>query len=147
MAWVDYRKAYDLVPHTWLLTIMDLTKIAGNIDIGMEFGFEKCAMIVMKAGTKVETTGIHLPNGERIKELDNNGYKYLGVLQECGILQKDMKERIRSEYISRVKAVAKSFLYSKNLFIAINVWAVSVVRYAAGIVLSLIHISEPTRPY
>ena len=31
MAWVDYRKAYDLVPHSWLLKIMDLTKVAGNL--------------------------------------------------------------------------------------------------------------------
>ena len=31
MAWVDYRKAYDLIPHSWLLKILDLTKVAGNI--------------------------------------------------------------------------------------------------------------------
>ncbi len=31
MAWVDYRKAYDLIPHSWLLRILELTKVAGNI--------------------------------------------------------------------------------------------------------------------
>ena len=50
------------------------------------------------------------------------------------ILYKEMKEKIGNEYISRVKAVAKSFLYSKNLFTAINVWGVSIVKYSAGIV-------------
>ena len=44
-----------------------------------------------------------------------------------------MKEKVREEYLRRVKAVAKSYLYSRNLFTAINVWAVSVVRYTAGI--------------
>ena len=234
MAWVDYRKAYDLIPHSWLLRILDITKVAGNIeklirnsmgmwqteltcngerlcdvnikrgifqgdslspllfvmamiplttllrresfgfkfkgndtkvnhlffmddlklygkseselnelmsvvnrfssDIGMEFGFEKCAMVVLKAGVRVESQGIELPSGDKIKELEESGYKYLGVLQECGILHKEMKEKIGNEYISRVKAVSKSFLYSKNLLSAINVWAVSVVRYSAGIV-------------
>ena len=100
----------------------------------MEFGFEKCAMVVLKAGVRVESKGIELPSGDKIKELEGSGYKYLGVLQECGILHKEMKEKIGNEYMSRVKAVAKSFLYSKNLFTAINVWAVSVVRYSAGIV-------------
>ena len=183
MAWVDYRKAYDLIPHSWLLRILDLTKVAGNIgkliqnsmgmwqteltcngqrlcdvdikrgifqgdslspllfvmamiplttllrresfgfkfkgnetrvnhlffmddlklygkseselnelmsvvnkfssDIGMEFGFEKCAMVVLKAGVRVESKGIELPSGDKIKELEGSGYKYLGVLQEC----------------------------------------------------------------
>ena len=221
MAWVDYRKAYDLIPHSWLLKILDLTKVAGNIgrliensmckweteltcngkglcnveikrgifqgdslspllfvmamiplthllrrevfgyrfkensslvnhlffmddlklygrnekelnelmnvvnkfsgDIGMEFGFEKCAMVVIKSGAKVKTEGIQLPGGGTIKDLDEKGYKYLGVLQECGILQKEMKERVRDEYLGRVKAVSKSYLYSRNLFTAIKI--------------------------
>ena len=173
---MDYRKAYDLVPHSWLLKTLDLTKIAGNVgrllqnsmsmwqteltcngerlcdieikrgifqgdslspllfvmpmipstfllrretfgykfkgcetlinhlffmgdlklygktekelnellsivnkfsnDIGMKFGFEKCAMVVLKAGVRVRSEGIELPSGDRIKELDEKGYKY-----------------------------------------------------------------------
>ena len=30
MAWIDYRKAYDFAPHTWLLKYMNLFGIAGN---------------------------------------------------------------------------------------------------------------------
>ena len=45
-----------------------------SLDIGMEFRFEKCAMVVVKSGVKVKSDGIHLPGGETIKELDENGY-------------------------------------------------------------------------
>ena len=31
MAWIDYRKAYDLVPHTWLLKCTNLFGIASNM--------------------------------------------------------------------------------------------------------------------
>ena len=44
-----------------------------------------------------------------------------------------LKELVTDEYLRRVKAVARSKLYSRNLFNAVNSWAVSVVRYSAGI--------------
>jgi len=31
MAWVDYRKAYDIVPHPWILKVLNLFKVAGNL--------------------------------------------------------------------------------------------------------------------
>lgn len=233
MAWIDYQKAFDMVPHAWILKMLKLTKVAGNIssmlertmamwkteltfngdrlasvdinrgifqgdslspllfvlamipltrllnrekfgfhygdfdtsinhlffmddlklyakneddlgklmgivhqfsnDIGMTFGMNKCASIVIRAGVKVKSEGITLPNKEKIKDLDEEGYKYLGVLQTSDILHSEMKELIRGEYTRRVKAVAKSKLYSKNLFTALNSWAVSIVRYSAGI--------------
>ena len=38
-------------------------------DIGMEFGVEKCAMLVMEKGKIVKSVGIELPNGKIIKSL------------------------------------------------------------------------------
>lgn len=51
------------------------------------------------------------------------------------IMQKEMKEKIRREYLRRVKLrlVAKSQLYGGNLIRAINAWAIGAVRYSAGI--------------
>ena len=46
---------------------------------------------------------------------------------------KEMKEIVRKEYYRRVKAVAQSRLYAGNLLRAVNGWAVSVVRYTAGV--------------
>ena len=37
--------------------------------IGMEFGIEKCAMIVMKSSKPHKTDGMELPNQEKIKDL------------------------------------------------------------------------------
>ena len=31
MGWVDYKKAFDMVPHSWLLKFLDMFKIAEKI--------------------------------------------------------------------------------------------------------------------
>ena len=36
-------------------------------DVGMQFGIEKCAMLVMEIGKIVESVGIQLPDGEVFK--------------------------------------------------------------------------------
>ena len=38
-------------------------------DIGMEFGIETCAMLVMKSGKRYSTGGMELPNHDRIRTL------------------------------------------------------------------------------
>ena len=234
MAWIDYRKAYDMVPHSWIVEMLRMVKVAGNVeglvtrsmkdwktvltadgkvlgevdirrgifqgdslspllfivimlplsmllrkekklgylfgsggksinhlvfmddiklygksekeldalvelvrvfsrDIGMEFGVDKCAVVGMKKGVRVHCEGISLPNGEVMKELDENGYKYLGVLEGTDIMHREMKKKVKEEYLRRVKLVARSRLYAGNLIKGINAWAVSVVRYSAGV--------------
>ena len=31
MAWIDYKKAYDMVPHLWIAECLDLFGVAENI--------------------------------------------------------------------------------------------------------------------
>ena len=81
----------------------------------MEFGLDKCAMLVLKDGKQVVRDGIELPDGKKIEEVDENGYKYLGVLEGADLMTTEMKESVRKEYFRRVKAVAKSKLYAGNL--------------------------------
>ena len=51
-------------------------------DIGMEFGIEKCATLVMEKGKIVKSVGIELPDGKVIKSLhEGESYKYLGILE------------------------------------------------------------------
>ena len=50
-------------------------------DIGMEFGMGKCKVLVVKDGKQVRSDGAELPSGEVMKDVEENGYKYLGVLQ------------------------------------------------------------------
>ena len=49
-------------------------------DIGMEFGMEKCAMLVMKSAKRHMTDRIQLPNHDKIRLLrENETYKYLRI--------------------------------------------------------------------
>ena len=49
-------------------------------DIGMQFGIDKCAMLVMKNSIKVKSDGIQLPNDKVMKSPEEGeSYKYLGV--------------------------------------------------------------------
>ena len=51
-------------------------------DIGMKFGIEKCATLVMEKGKIVKSVGIELPDGKVIKSLlEGESYKYLGILE------------------------------------------------------------------
>jgi len=50
-------------------------------DIGMQFGIKKCATIKLQRGTVKHTEGIVLPNAQVIREVKEDGYKYLGVLE------------------------------------------------------------------
>ena len=234
MSWVDYKKAYDMVPHSWIKDILSMTGVAGNIqnlvtnsmenwgtvltsngkdlgkvsirrgifqgdsfspllfvmamipltvvlkkieagyrfsgsrekvnhllfmddlklygqnekeldilvgkvkeysdDIGMQFGLDKCGVLVVERGVRKRCEEIVLPGGDRIKEIDEGGYKYLGVLEADMILEKDMKERLKKEFFRRVRLLVRSKLYGGNMVKGINAWAVSVIRYTAGII-------------
>ena len=234
MSWIDYKKAYDMVPHSWILEMLEMVKVARNVstlirnsmgdwrtvltsdgkelgevsiergifqgdsfspllfiiimmplsallkredigydlgnkgkvvnhllfmddlklygktegqldralriveqyskDICMEFGLDKCAALTIKRGEKVRREGITLPDGQVIKDLEEGSYKYLGILEGADIKNSQMKDKIRGEYLRRVKLLARSKLYSGNLVRGINAWAVAVVRYSAGII-------------
>ena len=100
----------------------------------MEFGIKKCGMLVLKRGTVVSSEGVEMPDGERIKEVEKNGYKYLGILEYNKIKESKMKENFQREYLRRTKLIMKSRLNGRNKIIAINTWAVSLMRYGVGIV-------------
>ena len=59
------------------------------------------------------------------------GTSIWGVLEGADIMNREKK--VKEEYLRRVKLVAKSRLYAGNLIKGINAWAVSVVRYSAGV--------------
>ena len=234
MAWVDYKKAYDMVPHSWILKVSDLLGVAQNVrglmensmpmwktdlnvngevlgtvdiykgifqgdsfspllfvmimiplsmilrdmpqgfkygsrgelinhllfmddlklyasneedmevlvsevesysrDIGMEFGMKKCATLVVKKGVRVSRTGVTLPNGEVMKDVSEEGYKYLGVLQNEQVMNDEMIGKVSDEYLRRVKLLARSKLNAGNMIAGVNCWAIGVMRYSAGIV-------------
>ena len=234
MAWIDYKKAYDFVPHSWIKECMEMFGIAENVrtfleksmeqwkllltsngedlgevdvkrgifqgdslspmlfvlsvvplslilrkvkacyewgkkeyklnhllfmddlklfakneeqidtlvgtvhvfstDIGMEFGMRKCGILTMKRGKVVRSEGLKLPNNEVMKEVEKEGYTYLGIVELDKIKENEMKEKTIKEYKRRLRLILKSKLNGKNKVAAINVWVVAVFRYGAGII-------------
>ena len=86
-------------------------------DIGMEFGIEKCVMLVMEKGKTVKAVGIELPEGKAIKQQEGESYKYLGILEADKLLEEKMKLNVSKEYIRRLRTVLKSKLNGGNLIL------------------------------
>ena len=76
-----------------------------TINIGMEFGVEKCAMLIMKSGKKT-TDGRNQESIIMFGEKKN--YKYFGILETDTMKQVDMKEKIRKrDNLSKPSAAAE----------------------------------------
>ena len=90
-------------------------------DIGMNFGIEKCAVMIMKRGKLIRSEGIKLPDRRNIRSIgeEGDGYKYLGVLEVDDIMHEVMKTNMK-EYTRRVKKTLTSKLKSGNVIKAIK---------------------------
>ena len=40
MAWVDYKKAYDMVPHSWIVECLQLAQVPQNVTTFLERSME-----------------------------------------------------------------------------------------------------------
>ena len=97
----------------------------------MEFGIEKCALLVMKSGKRHLTDGIELPNQDKIRTLaENETKKCFRTLEADAIKQVKMKDKIQKEYLRRTRKLLEKKLNSRNLIKRINTWAVHLVRYS-----------------
>ena len=77
----------------------------------------------MKSGKRHLKDGIELPNQDKIRTLvENETYKFLGILEADTIKQVEMKNKIQKEYLRRTRKLLETKLSS---FIkGINTWAV-----------------------
>ena len=56
-------------------SLVQTVRIFSN-DIGMEFGIQKCAMVELKRGKMIQSNGIDLPEGQKLKSLEEGeGYR------------------------------------------------------------------------
>ena len=88
--------------------------------IGIEFGIKKCGLLILKRGKIVRRQGLELPNGEIMKEMEQEGYTYLGKVELDKIKEKEMKEKTIKEYKRRLRLILKSKLNGKNKMTTIN---------------------------
>ena len=94
-----------------LETLIPTVKIYSQ-DIGMEFGIEKCALLVIRSGKRHITEGVELPNQVVIGTLgEKETYKCLGILEADTMKQQEMKENFfkrvsqKNQKISRDKTL------------------------------------------
>ena len=74
----------------------------------MQFGIDKCAMLVMKKAKIVKSNDIQLPNDKVITSLEEGeSYKYLGVLEADQVMWKEQEQ-----YCKRARKVLKAKLNS-----------------------------------
>ena len=84
----------------------------------MEFGIEKCTMLLMKSKKGEGTEGRELPNHESIKRLgEKENYKYLGILESGTIAhqkQKLKKKKKEKEEVNFLKLSSTTEILSKD---------------------------------
>ena len=100
-----------------------------STDIGMEFGIKTCEILTMKRDKIVKTEGIKLPDGEVIKQVGEEAYTHLHIIELDKIKETEMKEKITKEYKRRQRLILKSKLNGRNKVKAINTWAVAIFKY------------------
>ena len=102
-------------------------------NIGMEFGIKKCGVIIMNRGKFKSTDGIELTSGEKIREAEEDGYKYLWMLEYNRVKEQEMKDKFRNGYFRLAKLILKSNLNGRNKIMALNTYAFSILRYGTEI--------------
>ena len=73
-----------------------------STDIGMGFGIKKCGILTMKRGKIVKSEG---RDGEVMKQVGQEGYTYLGIIELDKIKETEMKEKITKEYKRRQRLI------------------------------------------
>ena len=92
-----------------------------STDIGMEFGIKKCGILTMKRGKIVKSEGIKLPDGEVMKQVGQEGFLYLSIIELDKFKETEMKEKITNEYKRRLRLILKSKLNERSKVMAINI--------------------------
>ena len=76
-------------------------------DIQMEFELPKCGVLIMKRVKVVKNEGISMPDGKMMKNIEEDGYKYLGILEADGVKHEEMKDQIKKEYFRILQKYTK----------------------------------------
>ena len=53
MAWIDYKKAYDMVPHSWIIQCLDLFEVAESIMSLLVNSMEKWTIMLRSGNSEL----------------------------------------------------------------------------------------------
>ena len=74
----------------------------------------------MERGNVIRTDSIRLLDGQHMKDIDETGYTYLGILETGEVKEKEMKEKFSKEYLRRLKLILRLKLNARNKIMAVN---------------------------
>ena len=117
------------------LKMVNETIVKASQNTGACYGVKKCAEIVFNRGRMVKAEGLDVL-AERMKALDpkqNEHYKFLGCEQAEQIDTDTVYERVKAEMAKRMKALASTELYERNLIKTINTRVVPVASYVMDV--------------
>ena len=78
-----------------LETLIHAVRIYSQV-IGIEFGIEKCTMLVMKSSKRHLTDRMESPNQDKIRMLgEKETFKFLGILEADTIKHVEMRKKFR----------------------------------------------------
>ena len=130
---MDDLKVYEEAKADLDETIAEVEEL--SMAVGMILGLRKCAVAHVEKGKVIHGGNMLLPTGGTIKEVQyGETYKCLGVAQLFGTNLAKTKNRIRTEYLKRVRQTWGSELNAKNKINANNTWAAAVLRYFFAII-------------
>jgi len=99
------------------------------IIINMYFGLKKCARICLKRGSVQSKMHVGSTFDNDIKEMEpRKTYKYLGIEESFDIQHKNEKEKLKKEYVRRLRLVLGAELSAKNKIQEIGSLAVPILR-------------------
>jgi len=106
-----------------------------NKDINMNFCLENCVRICLKRGSVQSKMHVGSTFGNDIKELNlRKAYKCLRIEESFDVQNKNEKEKLKNEYLRRLRLVLGTEIYAKNKIQAIGSLAIPVLTCSFGIV-------------
>ena len=77
-----------------LTLVLRQTKISYEVIKGgkkIEFGFKKCGVLILKKRKVVKSREVSMLNGNMMKNNEECGYMYLGMLETDGVKHEEMR--------------------------------------------------------
>ena len=71
-----------------LPSLVNIVRIIST-DTGMKFGMDKSKMMPNRWHKMIEIDNIQMPDGERMKQVEEDRYKYLNMIQHCSQKRED----------------------------------------------------------
>ena len=59
MAWIDYKKTYDTVPHSWIIESLDLFGVSENIKSLLMYSIEKWKVMLCSGNSELGEVDIN----------------------------------------------------------------------------------------